>query len=107
MGRRGDAFVNALVESVISTIKNGLVRLQPLQDARPARLAVFDYRDLLQAKEAPQLARPSARRTSSRSWKNEKLAPLPSPTVSTETGSLYLTNADRPGQEVEVAPAQT
>jgi len=43
MGRRGDAFDNAPVESVISTIKNELVNRHRFRTRDQARLAVFDY----------------------------------------------------------------
>jgi len=43
MGRRGDAFDNAPVESVISTIKNELVNRSRFKTRDQARLAVFDY----------------------------------------------------------------
>jgi putative transposase len=43
MGRRGDAFDNAPVESVISTIKNELVKRRTFKTRDQARLAVFDY----------------------------------------------------------------
>jgi putative transposase len=43
MGRRGDAYDNAPVESVISTIKNELVNRSRLTTRDQARLAVFDY----------------------------------------------------------------
>src|SRR5438045_8888913 len=43
MGRRGDAYDNAPVESVISTLKNELVKRHRFQTRDQARLAVFDY----------------------------------------------------------------
>jgi transposase InsO family protein len=43
MGRRGDAYDNAPVESVISTIKNELVNRNRFKTRDQARLAVFDY----------------------------------------------------------------
>ena len=43
MGRRGDAYDNAPVESVISTIKNELVNRSRFTTRDQARLAVFDY----------------------------------------------------------------
>jgi transposase InsO family protein len=43
MGRRGDAYDNAPVESVISTIKNELVNPSRFTTRDQARLAVFDY----------------------------------------------------------------
>jgi len=43
MGRRGDAYDNAPVESVISTIKNELVNRSRFKTRDQARLAVFDY----------------------------------------------------------------
>jgi putative transposase len=43
MGRRGDAYDNAPVESVISTIKNELVHRSRFTTRDQARLAVFDY----------------------------------------------------------------
>jgi putative transposase len=43
MGRRGDAYDNAPIESVISTIKNELVRRSRFTTRDHARLAVFDY----------------------------------------------------------------
>jgi putative transposase len=43
MGRRGDAYDNAPVESVISTIKNELVHRRRFTSRDQARLAVFDY----------------------------------------------------------------
>ena len=43
MGRRGDAYDNAPVESVISTIKNELVHRNRFTTRDQARLAVFDY----------------------------------------------------------------
>jgi putative transposase len=43
MGRRGDAFDNAPVESVISTLKNELVNRSRFKTRDQARLAVFDY----------------------------------------------------------------
>jgi putative transposase len=43
MGRRGDAYDNAPVESVISTIKNELVHRSRFATRDQARLAVFDY----------------------------------------------------------------
>jgi putative transposase len=43
MGRRGDAYDNAPVESVISTIKNELVNRSRFTSRDQARLAVFDY----------------------------------------------------------------
>lgn len=43
MGRRGDAYDNAPVESVISTIKNELVNRSRFRTRDQARLAVFDY----------------------------------------------------------------
>jgi putative transposase len=43
MGRRGDAYDNAPVESVISTIKNELVHRSRFTSRDQARLAVFDY----------------------------------------------------------------
>jgi len=43
MGHRGDAYDNAPVESVISTIKNELVHRSRFTTRDQARLAVFDY----------------------------------------------------------------
>jgi len=43
MGRRGDAYDNAPIESVISTIKNELVNRSRFTTRDQARLAVFDY----------------------------------------------------------------
>jgi len=43
MGRRGDAYDNAPIESVISTIKNELVNRSRPTTRDQARLAVFDY----------------------------------------------------------------
>ena len=43
MGRRGDAYDNAPIESVISTIKNELVNRSRFRTRDQARLAVFDY----------------------------------------------------------------
>lgn len=43
MGGRGDAYDNAPVESVISTIKNELVHRNRFMTRDQARLAVFDY----------------------------------------------------------------
>ena len=43
MGRRGDAYDNAPIESVISTIKNELVNRSRFKTRDQARLAVFDY----------------------------------------------------------------
>ena len=43
MGRRGDAYDNAPIESVISTIKNELVNRRRFKTRDQARLAVFDY----------------------------------------------------------------
>jgi putative transposase len=43
MGRRGDAFDNAPVESVISTIKSELLRGRSFRTRDQARLALFDY----------------------------------------------------------------
>jgi len=43
MGSRGDAYDNAPVESVISTIKNELVNRSRFTSRDQARLAVFDY----------------------------------------------------------------
>jgi putative transposase len=43
MGRRGDAYDNAPVESMISTIKNELVNRNHFKTRDQARLAVFDY----------------------------------------------------------------
>jgi putative transposase len=43
MGRRGDAYDNAPIESVISTIKNELVTRSRFKTRDQARLAVFDY----------------------------------------------------------------
>jgi putative transposase len=43
MGRRGDAYDNAPIESVISTIKNELVHRSRFTSRDQARLAVFDY----------------------------------------------------------------
>jgi putative transposase len=47
MGRRGDAYDNAPVESVISTIKNELVNRSRFKTRDQARLAVFDYIETL------------------------------------------------------------
>jgi putative transposase len=58
MGRRGDAYDNAPVESVISTIKNEARPSQPLHDPRPSaprRLRL--HRDLLQPAPTAQLTR--------------------------------------------------
>lgn len=43
MGRRGDAYDNAACESVISTIKNELIKRQTWTSRDQARLAVFSY----------------------------------------------------------------
>jgi putative transposase len=43
MGRRGDAYDNAACESVISTIKNELIKRQTWKSRDQARLAVFSY----------------------------------------------------------------
>jgi len=43
MGRRGDAYDNAPIESVISTIKNELINRSRFRTPDQARLAVFDY----------------------------------------------------------------
>src|SRR5213080_3292503 len=43
MGRRGDAYDNAACESVISTIKNELIKRQSWTSRDQARLAVFSY----------------------------------------------------------------
>jgi len=43
MGRRGDAYDNAACESVISTIKNELVKRRGWTSRDQARLAVFSY----------------------------------------------------------------
>ena len=43
MGGRGDAYDNAAIESVISTIKAELVRGRSFATRDAARLAVFDY----------------------------------------------------------------
>jgi putative transposase len=43
MGRRGDAYDNAPIESVISTIKNELVHRSRFTTRDQARFAVFDY----------------------------------------------------------------
>jgi putative transposase len=43
MGRRGDAYDNAACESVISTIKNELIKRQTWTSRDQARFAVFSY----------------------------------------------------------------
>jgi hypothetical protein len=43
MGRRGDAYDNAACESVISTIKNELIKRRSWTSRDQARLAVFSY----------------------------------------------------------------
>jgi putative transposase len=43
MGRRGDAYDNAACESVISTIKNELIKRRTWKSRDQARLAVFSY----------------------------------------------------------------
>jgi putative transposase len=43
MGRRGDAYDNAACESVISTIKNELIKRQTWTSRDQARLAIFSY----------------------------------------------------------------
>ena len=43
MGRRGDAYDNAACESVISTIKNELIKRRTWTSRDQARLAVFSY----------------------------------------------------------------
>src|SRR3954454_10281633 len=43
MGRRGDAYDNAACESVISTIKNELIKRRRGRSRDQARLAVFSY----------------------------------------------------------------
>jgi putative transposase len=43
MGSRGDAYDNAITESVMSTIKNELVEREVFESKDIARLAVFDY----------------------------------------------------------------
>jgi putative transposase len=43
IGRRGDAYDNAACESVISTIKNELIKRRSWTSRDQARLAVFSY----------------------------------------------------------------
>ena len=43
MGSRGDAYDNAACESVISTMKNELIKRQTWTSRDQARLAVFSY----------------------------------------------------------------
>jgi putative transposase len=43
MGRRGDAYDNAACESVISTIKNELIKRRSWTSRDQARLAIFSY----------------------------------------------------------------
>jgi putative transposase len=43
MGRRGDAYDNAACESVISTIKQELIKRHSWKSRDTARLAVFSY----------------------------------------------------------------
>jgi putative transposase len=58
MSRAGNCYDNAAMESFWSTLKSdtGLDRSEPASH-HEAELAVFDYIDLLQPDEAPQLAR--------------------------------------------------
>ena len=55
MGSRGDAYDNAPVESVISTIKNELLNRRAWSTRDQARLAVFHYIETFSNTPAPPL----------------------------------------------------
>jgi len=74
MGRRGDAYDNAPVESVISTIKNELVHRSRFTTRDQARLAVFDY---IETFYNPRRLHSSLGNRSPDDYERSKLSPEP------------------------------
>jgi len=99
MGRRGDAYDNAPIESVISTIKNELVNRRRFKTRDQARLAVFDYIETFYNRAGSTARSATAHPTTTKGAKSAKPPlPLPNPKVSTETGQPQTPSAGNASQ---------